>query len=153
MVRWTYRFPFRVGRIGLLGSFTYIQLNRRFFVKTLTMFVLTLSLMVCNTTPLEQNARSAAAGLNGALSAAQTQYQTQCVANPKLSPCVTINKAIDGQNALVTAVEAYCGWNPLSPPANPTTVACAPVKGAAAGLTAATANANLFITELKGIIQ
>ena len=107
---------------------------------------------------IQANARDTSAALQGALTAAQTQYQAQCTvptgapASTAL-PCTTITKAIAGQNALITATEAYCGWNPLSPPTNPATAVCTPVKGAAAGLQTAIANANLFVTELKGIIQ
>lgn len=101
---------------------------------------------------VQTDARNSAAALQGALQAAQTKYQTQCVAAPTGPACVTINKAIAGQNALITATEAYCSWNPLSPPVNPTTAQCIPVKGAQAGLEAAIGNANLFIVQLKGIL-
>lgn len=111
---------------------------------------LTLSGFACS--PVEQNARNTAAALQGALGAAQTQYQTTCATNPKQAACLTINRAVDGQNALVTAIEAYCGWSQSAPPANGA-LACVPVKSAAAGLTAATNNANLFVTELKGVIK
>jgi hypothetical protein len=109
----------------------------------------TLSTVAC--TPLEQSARNTAAALQGALGAAQTKYQTQCTASPTATPCAIITKAIDGQNALVTAIEAYCGWSTASPPAS-TTQACTPVKGASAGLQSAINNANLFVTELKGLL-
>jgi len=112
--------------------------------------VMTLAMVACS--PLEQQARNTAAALQGALSAAQTQYLTQCKANPTQAACVTINRAVDGQNALVTAVEAYCGWSQSAPPPNGTAT-CVPVKSAAAGLQTAVNNANLFITEVKGIIH
>jgi len=114
--------------------------------------ILTLTLVLVACTPLEQQARNTAAALQGALSAAQAQYQTQCTANPKDTPCVTINQAVAGNNALVTAVEAYCGWSQSAPPANGTAT-CVPVKSAAAGLQTAVNNANLFIAELKGILH
>ena len=111
---------------------------------------LTLVFVAC--TPIEQNARNTAAALQGALTAAQTQYTTECTASPKDSPCVIINQAVAGQNALVTATESYCGWSTSAPPANGS-IPCVPVKSAAAGLQAAINNATLFITELKGIIK
>jgi hypothetical protein len=77
---------------------------------------------------------------------------TECTATPKDSPCVIINQAVAGENSLVTAVEAYCGWSVTSPPANGA-LPCVPVKSAAAGLQAAINNATLFITELKGILK
>ena len=110
---------------------------------------LTLATTACS--PLEQQARNTAAALQGAISAAQTQYLTECTATPKDQPCVIINQSIAGQNALVTAVEAYCGWSETAPPAN-ASAPCVPVKGASAGLQTAINNANLFMTELKGII-
>jgi hypothetical protein len=114
--------------------------------------IITLLLSTVACTPLEQSARNTAAALQGALTAAQAQYLTQCTATPKDSPCVIINQAVAGQNALVTAVEAYCGWSESAPPANGA-LPCVPVKTAAAGLQSAINNASLFITELKGIIQ
>lgn len=113
---------------------------------TLTLLAVTLA---CS--PVEQKARDTAAALNGALSAAQTQYAATCATNAKQPACTTINQAVAGQNALVTAVEAYCGWNPLLPPPDKTAT-CVPVKGATAGLNAAISNATLFITELQGIL-
>jgi hypothetical protein len=118
-------------------------------MKTFATFVLTLCLLTC--TPLEQSARNTAAALQGALGTAQTQYQTTCTANPSQTPCTVINQAIAGQNALVTATEAYCGWSPTTPPAS-TTAPCVPVKGATAGLNAAINNASLFVTELQSLI-
>jgi hypothetical protein len=111
---------------------------------------LTLVLTACS--PLEQQARNTAAALQGALAAAQTQYTVECTANPKQSYCLTINQAVAGQNALITALEAYCGWSQSAPPANGT-APCVPVKTAAAGLQTAVNNANLFVTELKGIMK
>src|ERR1700685_1832193 len=94
--------------------------------------ILTLICVAC--TPVEQSARNTAAALQGALTAAQAQYLTQCTANPKATSCTIINQAIAGQNALVTATEAYCGWSETAPPANPTSAPCTPVKSASAGL-------------------
>jgi len=102
--------------------------------------------------PIEQSARNTAAALQGAIAAAQAQYTNECTAAPTDKPCVTINQAVAGQNALVTAVEAYCGWSQLAPPANATQT-CVPVKGATAGLQTAINNANLFTLELKGLIH
>jgi hypothetical protein len=116
------------------------------------LLLLTLGLLAC--TPLEQSARNTAAALQGALTAAQTQYQSTCTTNAKQPACVAINEAIAGENALVTATEAYCGWKAGTiAPGTTLSAACVPVKSAAAGLTQAIANANLFITELKGVIQ
>ena len=111
--------------------------------------LITLAMTAC--TPLEQSARNTAAALQGAIGAAQAKYQTTCAATPTQSACVTITKAIDGQNALVTAIEGYCGWSTAAPPAV-STQTCVPVKSAAAGLQSAISNANLFVVELKGVL-
>ncbi len=117
----------------------------------LGMFALCFILTGC--TSIEQTARDTAAALQGAIAAAQAQYQTQCTASPTLQACTVINQAIAGQNALVTATEGYCGWSAASPPVNPSSATCTPVKTAQAGLQTAINNANLFVTELKGVIQ
>ncbi len=114
--------------------------------------VIALTMMTVACSPLEQQARNTAAALQGAIAAAQTKYLDQCKANPQASACVIINQAVAGQNALVTSIEAYCNWSPTAPPAV-TTQTCTPVKSAAAGLQTAIANANVFITELKGVLQ
>ena len=118
-----------------------------------TALCLVLALLMATTacSPIEQQARNTAAALQGAISAAQTQYLTSCTANPKQTACVTINQAIDGQAALITAVTAYCGWSPTAPPANGSQT-CVPVKTASAGLQTAINNASLFIAELKSLI-
>ena len=100
----------------------------------------------------EQDARDAAAALNGSIIATQQKYQSVCAATPGQPACQMIDRAIESQNALVTATEAYCGWSTLAPPPDPTAV-CVPVQSAKAGLTAAILNANLFTVELKGAIQ
>jgi hypothetical protein len=113
--------------------------------------LLCIPLLAC--TPIEQSARNTAAALNGALTAAQAKYQASCTANPKQTVCTTINQAIAGQNALITATEAYCSWPPgtITTPPLPTT-ACTPVKTATAALQTAIANANLFVAQLKGAL-
>lgn len=102
--------------------------------------------------PLAKDGRDVAAALNGSITAAQEKYQTSCFSNPSQPICKSINRAVEGQNALVTALEAYCGWSVLIPPPDPK-AACVPVKGAEAGLKTAIANANLFIVELKGALK
>jgi hypothetical protein len=115
---------------------------------------LLLPLLVCLVacSPLEQQARNTAAALQGAIVAAQGQYHDTCTSNPKQNSCGIINNAISGENALITAVETYCGWSATNPPADPNAT-CVPVKTAQAGLQAAIANATTFITELKGVIH
>ena len=126
-------------------------------MKRFAVWPIILSMLVMTAcSPLEQQARNTAAALQGAISAAQTQYLTECKVSPEIwkadRACVTINQAVEGQNALVTAVEAYCGWSQAAPPANGT-VPCVPVKTAAAGLQTAINNANLFTAEVKGLVH
>lgn len=119
-------------------------------MRCILVFLLLLPMLACE--PIEQQARDTAAGLEGALTAAQAKYQPSCSKNPNQNACQIINQAIAGQNALVTAIEAYCGWSAAMPPQNQTST-CLPVKTAQAGLATAISNANLFITELKGILK
>ena len=107
---------------------------------------------LCGCPSVVNTARDTAAALNGAIVAAQTQHQASCTANPTQTACTTINKAIDGQNVLVSAIQTYCGWSPATPPANPQ-AACVPVSSALAGLNQAVANANTLIPEVKGLVQ
>lgn len=119
-------------------------------MKRVVLLVPILFLLACS--PIEQNARDTAAALQGAITTAQSQYQASCTQQPTAKECQIINQAVAGQNALVTAVEAYCGWSPTNPP-NPTTTKCVPVTTAKAGLQTAIANAQLFISEVRGVIK
>ncbi len=111
---------------------------------------LTLSTVAC--TPVEQQARNTAAALQGALGSAQQQHMTECKLDATQPVCVTINKAVAGQNALITSVEAYCGWSTTSPPQFGSAT-CVPVKTAEPALKTAIANATQFISELKAVIK
>lgn len=113
---------------------------------------LTLVLFELGCSPVEQQARDTAAALGGMLAVAQTQNQTVCTATPTAPVCTTINKAISAQNALVTAVETYCGWSTTTPPGD-ANAKCVPVKTAEAGLQSAISNAQVFVTELKGVVK
>lgn len=103
-------------------------------------------------TPIEQNARDTSAALKGAIESAQAQYLDTCKATPAQTVCVDINKAVAGQNALITSIEAYCGWSQTAPPAD-LNAACVPVKTAETALQSAISNANLLVAELKAIIS
>src|SRR6267378_3648506 len=84
--------------------------------------------LACPTSSLEKNARDVAASLGGLLSSAQAQHQ-ECVADPTPTVCQTIKRGVSGQNALVTSLEAYCGWSVAGEPP-PVGTACTPVKSA-----------------------
>jgi len=101
--------------------------------------------------PIENQARDTAAALSGAIVAAQTQYQATCVANPNEQVCQLINKGVAGENALITAVETYCGWTASIVPPDPTAT-CVPVKSAQAALEVAITNASTLTLEIKGAI-
>lgn len=119
-------------------------------MKRLLILSLLLPLVACS--PIENNARDAAAALKGSLVAAQAEYASQCQADAKATVCDLITRATAAQNALITATEAYCGWSVTLPPADPT-AKCVPVKTAEAGLNVAIANANNFVVALKGVIK
>jgi hypothetical protein len=101
--------------------------------------------------PIEDQARDTAAALSGSIVAAQTMYQSSCAANPSQQVCQLINRGVSGENALITAVEAYCGWEPTLAPPDPTAT-CVPVKSAGTALRAAIANAATLTLEIKGAI-
>ena len=115
---------------------------------------LTICLLLVTTacSPIENKARDTAAALQGAILAAQSQYQVPCTADNTQSACKTISKAVAGQNALITSIEAYCSWSPVNPPADPS-AKCSPVKSAEPALQTAIANATEFISELKGVLK
>lgn len=103
--------------------------------------------------PLENQARDAAAALSGSIVAAQTKYQATCAANPAQEICQVINRGVSGENALITAVETYCGWGPAPTLAPPDPAAkCVPVRSAEPALRAAIANAATLTLQIKGAI-
>jgi len=118
-------------------------------IAVLTIAFLTVSLVACS--PVEAKARDTAAALGGSITAAQAKYKDSCTANPAQSVCQLINKGVSGENALITAIETYCGWSTASPPAD-MSAKCVPVKSAEAALTAAVANAAQLTLEIKGAI-
>jgi hypothetical protein len=101
--------------------------------------------------PVESQARNTAAALSGSIVAAQSKYQGSCTANASQEVCQIINRGISGENALITAVEAYCGWTPTLAPPDPQAT-CTPVKSAQAALVAAIANAAALTVQIKGAI-
>lgn len=114
--------------------------------------LLPLLLVLAACQPIENSARDASAALGGAIKSAQAQHQDECKANATLPACTLINRAVDGQNALVTATEAYCGWTTVAPPTDQTTK-CVAVTSFKAGLQTAINNANSFVLQLKGVIK
>ena len=108
-------------------------------------------LVMTGCTAMEEQARDAAAALSGSIVAAQMKYQASCAANPSQEICQVINRGVSGQNALITAVETYCGWDAASGPADPA-AKCVPVRSAEAALRAAIANATALTLQIKGAI-
>ena len=106
-------------------------------------------LIACS--PLEQQARNTAAALQGTIVAAQAKYHDSCVATPSQTVCKTINQGVSGENALVTAIEAYCSWSATTPPSDPN-AKCVPVKGLQSALQAAIANAGTLTQQIKGAL-
>ena len=101
--------------------------------------------------PIENRARDTAAALSGSIVAAQSKYQASCAANPSQTVCQLIDRGVSGENALITAIETYCGWGPSLAPPDPTAT-CVPVKSAQGALEAAIANATSLTLEIKGAI-
>ena len=121
-------------------------------MRSLTVFLIVACVLpMVGCSPLENQARDAAAALSGSIVAAQSRYQTACEANPAEEICRVINRGVAAQNALITAIETYCGWAVTPAPADPN-AACVPVKSAKAALRAAIANAATLTKEIKGAI-
>jgi len=117
---------------------------------TLGIVTLIFGMMFSCGEPPQNLARDTAAALGGAITTAQTQYQTSCTANKTQQVCQVIDKAVAAQNALITADETYCGW-PVGTGTNSNNP-CVPVANATAALQAAIVNANAFITQLKAVL-
>jgi hypothetical protein len=117
---------------------------------------LPIALLLCgfacpaNTNNLAQNARDTSAALGGLLTQAQSQYMSQCLADNTGSSCTLINRGVQGQNALITALESYCSM-PIGTALPSTT--CVPVASAQAGLQSALDNATQLVNEIKGVIK
>ena len=118
-------------------------------VMIIVIMVAVLPMMACS--PLENQARDTAAALSGSIVAAQSKYQATCAANPAQEICQVINRGVSGENALITAVETYCGWTPTLAPPDPSAT-CVPVKPAQAALQAAIRNAASLTIQIKGAI-
>ena len=120
---------------------------RKFFTIVLALGVL--PMLACAT--LENQARDAAAALSGSIVAAQTKYQASCTAKPSQEICQVINRGVSGENALITAVETYCGWAVTPAPSDPT-AKCVPVRSAQGALQTAIANAATLTLQIKGAL-
>jgi hypothetical protein len=101
----------------------------------------------CKSTP-DQAARDVISSSNGVLVQAQAEYVATCKPNPSQRLCVLINQAGFAQNASITALETYCGFQltPILP--DPSTV-CVPQKNAQAALLTTVTN----LKQLTGEIQ
>ena len=121
-------------------------------MRMLSLFVLiTCFMLMVACSPIENQARDTAAALAGSIAAAQSKYQAMCIANPGQQICQLINRGVSAQNALVTAVETYCGWSAMATPEDPK-AACVPVKSAEGALKIAVVNASTLTAEIKGAI-
>jgi hypothetical protein len=120
---------------------------RKYFMIVLALGVL--PMVACS--PLENQARDVAAALSGSIVAAQSKYQESCRANPSQAICQAINRGVSGENALLTAVETYCGWAVTPPPLDPN-AKCVPVKSASVTLQTAIANAAALTIQIKGAL-
>ena len=106
-----------------------------------------MSMVACS--PVENQARDVAAALSGSIVAAQIKYQASCAANSTQQICEAINRGVSGENALVTAVETYCGWTVTPAPPDPT-AKCVPAKSGLVALQTAIANASALTLQIKG---
>jgi hypothetical protein len=117
--------------------------------------VLVCVLVLAGCTPkLVDNARNAIAAASTFLKATQDQYTASCVANATQPVCVSIKAAIGANNALIDAVNIYCGGTPANGAASwDQGGACVPVPNAEAGLVSATNNLATVIGDLRTIVN
>src|SRR5437667_10269989 len=121
-------------------------------MRRLTAIVLGLGLLpMLGCSPLENQARDVAAALSRSIITAQGKYQASCTANPSQQICFAINRGVSGENALITAVETYCGWAVTPAPLDPT-AKCVAVKSASAALQTTIANASALTLQIKGAL-
>jgi len=104
------------------------------------------------TTTIDQHGRDVAAALNGAITSAEAQYGASCGKNPSQAACTAIGKGVSAQNALITAIQSYCGWSATTPPSNPQ-APCVAVSGAAGILNTAITNAATVISEIESLAK
>lgn len=119
--------------------------------KSFTILIVICLMTMVGCSPLENQARDTAAALSGSIVAAQTKYQATCAANPALEICRVINRGVSGENALITAIETYCGWSQTMAPADPS-AKCVPVKPAETALQVAISNAAALTLQIKGAL-
>lgn len=119
--------------------------------RLLTVLMLAASMLVLAGCPLEKDARDTNAALAGLIVYGQKTYGDSCKANTTQPVCQAINKGVDYQNALTTAIQSYCGW-PTNAPPPPIGTKCVPVKSAEGALNVAIANGRQFATELRGAL-
>lgn len=120
-------------------------------MKKLTIGIVLMCMVMVGCSPLENEARDAAAALSGSIVAAQTKYLATCGANPEQEICRVINRGVSGENALITAIETYCGWSQTLTPLDPS-AKCVPVKSAEVALQAAISNAAALTLQIKGAL-
>ena len=99
----------------------------------------------------ESRGRDVSAALGGLLKSAQSKYHDSCVANNKQSVCQQINRAGAAQNALITALDTYCGWPASTSPPDPNQV-CVPIASGQQALIDATTNAATFVAEIQSVL-
>lgn len=121
-------------------------------MKKLLLLVIGCLILTACPSGVESKGRDTAAALKGALGPVQAEYTAECTADKTKPACMAINRGVAAQNALITALETYCGWSTTAPPPDQT-AKCVPVTSARAALDAAIANANQAITEVKGVIK
>ena len=121
---------------------------KRFLKGTIGLVVLLLitNASSCDTPP-EQLARNSIGAATGAIAAAQKDYTAQCTKDQSGKICGIINRAVDSQNAAITALATACSI-PVSTATDPATK-CVLVKSALPALQIAVQNMNQFIAELK----
>jgi hypothetical protein len=125
-------------------------------MKRFATFFILVALFFAGCQPIEDTAFQAAATAQGFITQAQANHGEECRADRTRPVCVKINEAVDAQNLLVDAIEAYCNF-PVRPTPeelkNYSSSTCAKNAGARERLQLAIRNMQVVIRDVKEAIQ
>jgi uncharacterized lipoprotein NlpE involved in copper resistance len=115
--------------------------------------VLAITLVLVGCTNFVRASVDSLAAAQGFIGQAQKNHQAECSVDPSQDfPCQTINRAVDAQNAAVSALEVYCQLPVAPDPATLASVgtqACNENPSAKQVLVSALANLNQILSSYK----
>jgi hypothetical protein len=119
------------------------------------MFFVPVALFFVGCQPIEDTAFQAAATAQGFITQAQANHGEECRADKTRPVCVKINEAVDAQNLLIDAIEAYCNFpvRPAPEELKNFSSTCSKNASARERLQLAIRNVQVVIRDVKGAIQ